>query len=307
MTTENRGLPARLAAQIVAHARQQGLPSGTHVTEQSLADIFRVSRSPVRKALALLAKQGVLQHETNRGYFVRALPDAPRGPLMAVLDETEERYLRIADDRLAGRVEDHVTETQLMQRYDLGRREVQRLLHRMEKEGWAERKAGHGWRFATLADTAEAHAEGYRFRMLLEPAALLEPGFRIIGPELERVRRDQQMLLDGGVHRVSPARLFEIGSDFHETIVGFSGNRFMVEAIRRVNATRRLLEYRAKYDRERLASQCREHLHLIEMLRHGSREEAARYLRKHLDVVRVLKTEPASDARRARTELAAQL
>jgi DNA-binding GntR family transcriptional regulator len=193
-----------------------------------------------------------------------------------------------------------------MQRYGMGRREVQRILHRMEKEGWAERKAGHGWRFATLADTAGAHAEGYRFRMLLEPAALLEPGFRIVASELDRVRGEQQMLLDGGIHRLSRARLFEIGSDFHETIVGFSGNRFMVEAVRRVNATRRLLEYRAKYDRERLAGQCREHLRLLELLQHGTREEASRYLRRHLDVVRALKTEAATQAP-GKLRLAAQL
>ena len=307
MPSDMKGLPARLAAQIVALARQQSLATGAHITEQRLADTFRVSRSPIRKALSLLAKQGVLVREANRGYFVKALPEAPRGTLGAVVDETEERYLRIADDRLAGRVEDHVTETQLMHRYDIGRREVQRILHRMEKEGWAQRKAGHGWAFATLSDTAEAHAEGYRFRMLLEPAAILEPGFRIVPAALERVRRDQQMLLDGGMHRLSRARLFEIGSDFHETITGFSGNRFMVDALRRVNAMRRLLEYRAKYDRERLATQCREHLHLIELLRHGSREDAARYLRKHLDVVRALKTEPGGQPQRPRVELAAQL
>jgi len=307
MRTDSSALPARLARQIVTHARQQGMNAGAHITEQSLADAFRVSRSPIRKALALLAEQDVLVQEPNRGYFVKALPVASRGNLVAATDESEERYLRIADDRLAGRVEDHVTETQLMQRYGMGRREVQRILHRMEKEGWAERKAGHGWQFAALADNADAHAEGYRFRMLLEPSALLEPGFRVAAPELERVRRDQQMLLDGGIHRLSRARLFEIGSDFHETIMAFSGNRFILEAVRRVNATRRLLEYRAKYDRERLAGQCREHLQLIELLRHGGREDAARYLHKHLDVVRVLKTAPEGAVRTAGTELAAQL
>ncbi|MCC7485968.1 MAG: GntR family transcriptional regulator [Burkholderiales bacterium] len=143
--------------------------------------------------------------------------------------------------------------------------------------------------------------------MLLEPAALLEPGFRVVPAELERVRRDQRMLLDGGILRLSRARLFEIGSDFHETIAGFSGNRFIVEAIRRLNATRRLLEYRAKYDRERLAGQCREHLFLVDLLRRGDREDAARFLRKHLDIVRALKTEPGGQPQRARSKLAAQL
>ena len=277
------------------------------MTEQSLADTFRVSRSPIRKALALLAREGVLTRESNRGYFIKALPSGNQSSLRKNTDETEERYLRIADDRLAGRIEDHFTEAELMRRYGFARRELQRILHRMEKEGWVERKAGHGWRFVALADTVEAHAEGYRFRMLMEPAALLEPGFRIVGTELERLRRDQQMLLDGGVYRVSRAKLFEMGSDFHETLMSFSRNRFMVDAIKRVNAMRRLLEYRAHYDRERFAGQCREHLHLLELLENGTREGAARYLRKHLDIVRALKTESAGQAMRGDAQLAAQL
>ena len=208
---------------------------------------------------------------------------------------------------MTGSPDDHVTETALMRRYHMPRRELQRILHRMEKEGWVERKPGHGWMFAALADSVEAHAQSYRFRMLFEPAALLESGFRIVKPELERIRRDQQMLLDGGVNKMSRAKLFEIGSDFHETLMRFSGNRFMLDAIKRVNAMRRLLEYRAHYDRERFAGQCREHLHLLDLLEQGAHEEAARYLRKHLDVVRAIKTERGAQIKPASTVVSAQL
>jgi len=67
------------------------------------------------------------------------------------------------------------------------------------------------------------------------------------------MRSDQQMLIDGGVNRLSRAKLFEMGSDFHETLMSFWQNRFIVDAVKRVNAMRRLLEYRAHCDRERLA------------------------------------------------------
>ena len=127
--------------------------------------------------------------------------------------------------------------------------------------------------------------------MLFEPAALLEPTFRLDQPELERIRRDQQMMLDGGIARLSRARLFELGSNFHETVIGFSGNRFMLEAIKRVNAMRRLLETRAHFDRARIVGQCREHLHLLALLERGARDEAARFMKRHLDVVRAIKTE----------------
>jgi DNA-binding GntR family transcriptional regulator len=288
-------LTATLAAQIVEHIRQGGLAKGAHLIEQELADAFNVSRTPVRGALVVLERAGIVAREPRRGCFLCRIPSEtllstlPKPP-----DASEERYLRIADDRLAGRLPDHVTESALMQRYGATRRELQRMLHRMEKEGWIQRKPGHGWMFVALPDTAEAHAQSYRFRMHFEPGALLEPTFRIERSELARIRRDQQMLLDGGVRRLSRARLFESGSDFHETLMSFSGNRFVVDAMRRVNAMRRLLEYRAHWDRERVATQCREHLHLLDLLELGSRADAAAYLRRHLDVVRRIKTASAA-------------
>ena len=307
MAAEPTGLAGHLALQVLDYIRRSNLAVGAHVAEQQIADAFNVSRSPARRALALLAAKGFLQRERHRGYFVKRIPGRTvTAGLRETANTAEERYLRIADDRLAGRLADHVTETALMGRYSIPRRELQRILQRMENEGWVERKPGHGWMFLALADSVEAHAQSYRFRMLFEPAALLEPGFRIDGAELARVRRDQQMLLEGGVHRMTRSRLFEMGSDFHETLMGFSHNRFIVDAIKRVNAMRRLLEYRAHFDRERFAGQCREHLYLLDLLEQGSPQDAARYLRKHLDVVRAIKTEPRG-APAARLAVAAHL
>lgn len=300
MTISASSLPQQLALQIAGYIRSSNLKPGTHLAEQQLADIFKVSRSPVRRALEALEKTGVVEQARHRGYFLKKIPALQGKTAPGTANLAEERYLRIADDRLAGHLEDNVTETALMRRYEMPRRELQRILHRMEKEGWAERKPGHGWRFVALADSVEAHGQSYRFRMLFEPAALLEPTFRIDRTELERIRRDQQMLLDGGVTRLSRAQLFRMGSDFHETLMEFSRNRFMIDAIKRVNTMRRLLEYRAHYDRERFAGQCREHLHLLNLLEQDTRENAARYLRKHLDVVRAIKTG-------ARDRIAAQL
>lgn len=302
MSVTVSALSQQLALQIAGHIRRSKLEPGAHLAEQQLADLFKVSRSPVRCALAELEKSGIVEQARHRGYFLKKIP-ASKAKAAPEANLAEERYLRIADDRLAGRLEDNVTETALMRRYEMPRRELQRILHRMEKEGWAERKPGHGWQFIALADSVEAHGQSYRFRMLFEPAALLEPTFRIDKAEFDRIRRDQQMLLDGGIARLSRAQLFKMGSDFHETLMGFSRNRFMIDAICRVNTMRRLLEYRAHYDRERIVGQCREHLHLLDLLQQDTRENAARYLRKHLDVVRAIKTEPSERTARVAAQL----
>ncbi len=296
MKAEPSGLAGRLSTQIVDYARHQQFERGAHLTEQSLAAALNVSRSPVRRALAYLEVIGVVRREANHGYYLEKLPPIHQAAVPSSADDAEAWYLRIAEDRLAGRLEDQVTETALMRRYRLRRGELQRILHRMEKEGWIERKPGHGWMFGALADTVEAHAQSYRFRMALEPAALLEPGFRIDPEEMARCRREQEMLLAGGFMKVSSARLFEIGSNFHETIVSFSGNRFMLDSLRRLNSMRRLLEYRAHIDRARLVGQCRQHLQLLDLLEQGQIEQAAGFLRQHLDAVRAIKTERGPQA-----------
>src|SRR5256885_8984978 len=49
---------------------------------------------------------------------------------------------------------------------------------RISQEGWIERKPGYGWTFAAMLTTPDSLLQSYRLRMALEPAALLEPGYR---------------------------------------------------------------------------------------------------------------------------------
>src|SRR5437868_2098468 len=63
-------LQAKLAGQIVDLLRHQKLTAGAHVTEEFLTEQFKVSRSPVRAALRLLAQKGVFEARSNHGYFL---------------------------------------------------------------------------------------------------------------------------------------------------------------------------------------------------------------------------------------------
>jgi DNA-binding GntR family transcriptional regulator len=146
---------------------------------------------------------------------------------------------------------------------------------------------------------AASWSGSYRFRMAIEPAALLEPGYQVDPAAFARIRQQQQGMIDGGIFRFSRTRLFEIGAEFHETIVRCSGNIFFIEAIQRQNRLRRLVEYRTNRRRSRLAVQCREHLKLLDLIEAGRREEAAEFLRRHLDVVRNIKV---GDGKKVRPE-----
>ena len=277
-----RLVPA-LAGRIVEIVRREGFDVGHRLTEQFLCDALGVSRTPVRRALQYLAATGAVRSEPNKG-FQLAQPARALGKLAVPepSDSDEAVYMAIADDRLAARLATEVTETALMQRFGATRLQVQRVLNRMAREGIVERKAGRGWVFQPMLDTPEGYRESYRFRMIIEPAALLEPGYAIDRADLDKCYREQVELLEGGLSTWTRSQLFHPGVHLHETIVAGAHNRLLLDALRKVNQLRRLVEYRAKLDRERMRQQCEEHLVLIDLLRRDERMEASHYLRQHL-------------------------
>lgn len=280
----------KLAAQILEMVQREGLPKGYRLTEQALCDALDVSRSPVRKALQFLESAGVVTSNPNRGFQLAKESHEIKGlDLSETGVPSEDTYMRIASDRIKGYIEQEVTEAELMSRYGLARPQMQRLLNTMAKDGLVDRKPGRGWVFRRMLSSVESHRESYRFRMMLEPAAILEPGYAVDLAELERCRREQQELLDGGIEQCTPAQLFQAGSHFHETVAAGCGNRFVVDALRNVNQMRRIVEYGTLLDRSRLHRQCEEHLQLIELLVRGERMEASLFLRQHLNTARITK------------------
>jgi DNA-binding GntR family transcriptional regulator len=273
-------------------------PNETHLVTAHIARLFSVSRSPVQAALVLLAEMGVARQEMHRGYFVSAtaaqLKQATRR--LGEKEDAGEAYLAIAADRLAGRLPEEIKEVDLGKAYGLNRPQLNGVLHRMAQEGWIERKPGYGWRFLPILTSDEAYRYSYRFRMTIEPAAILEPAFRL-SPEVARRLRDEQLhLLKVGFKGISAVELFEIGSGFHEAIAEASGNPFYVDALRRVNRLRRLIEYKAMSDTSKFEEQCREHLALLDMLENGQTILAADFIRRHLDIVHAVKKQALGHA-----------
>lgn len=65
-------------------------------------------------------------------------------------------------------------------------------------------------------------------------------------------------------------------------LVACSGNEFFLDAIKRINRLRRLLEYQITIDRSRLPKQTAEHLHILDLLESDRRSEAAAFLYTHI-------------------------
>jgi len=265
---------------------------GTRLVERELAEHLRVSRSPVRGALRLLADDGVVAPGEGGGYVVRQAPDALStrarpGPTCA----DDELYLRIAGDRLDGVLPTRVTEAALLRRYDLTPAQLTRVLRRIAGEGWIDRLPGYGWTFLPMLSSLASYQDSYRFRLVIEPAAILEPTFELDRPAIEKVRQQQQDLVDGGIWTIGNAELFDLNRSFHEAVIECAQNAFLTDALGRVDTVRRLIEYRRSLPRDRAIVRCREHVALADLLLAGDRPAAAEAMRDHLATVGVEKTQ----------------
>jgi len=286
-------LITQLAIRIVEEIRSQAMPEGTHLVEQVLADAFNVSRSPVREALVLLERERLVTFHPNRGFFL-ALPAATIGDLSleTPVFAEEERYFQIAEDRIQGKLHGHISEAELMSRYGISRVKLMKILVRMSQEGWVERRPGHGWTFLPVLDTVESLDQSYRFRILIEPAAILEPTYRVDSVLFAKLREEHESLFAGPMDDRMSMRMFETGARFHEQIVSCCGNRFFIDAIAHINRLRRLIEYKVRVDESR-QNRYREHIEILSLLERGKRATAASLLREHLDQARINKTSPS--------------
>jgi DNA-binding GntR family transcriptional regulator len=276
-------IPGQILALIQS---EQWLP-GSHLKAQMLADRLRVSRSPINEALQFLEQKGVLSREPNRGYFLlldhEDLADARLQEISAPEDGViSATYFRIAEDRLNGLLPDSISERALRLRYQLTGAQFNTVLGRISNEGWAERKPGYGWAFSTMLTTPDSLLQSYRLRLALEPAALLEPGYRLDPQVLKRCQDAEHHLLQGGILTDTADQLHDRGVRFHEALVEASGNAFFIDSIRRVNRVRRLLSYRSMKDRKRYKEHCKQHLAILALIEQGNTKEASNALREHL-------------------------
>jgi DNA-binding GntR family transcriptional regulator len=272
-----------LAEKILRHIRTSDMSEGAHLTETGLQSLLGTSRPPIRSALAYLEERGVLSRKPNKGYFVQD----PNAIEVAAIrsDDTqsdEAIYHRIAEDKLTRGLPDKVSENDLMRRYDIPRHQLQRVLTRIASEGWIDRNEGRGWTFAALIDSLDAYRESYELRLMIEPQAMLAPGFKLDRTLLTALRQQQEMIREGGWKSLSQMELFETNSTFHEGLAQMSGNRFLVSTIARINQLRRLVEYRQTLNTERVQVQNAEHLEILAALDCGAVADAADLLRAHI-------------------------
>ncbi|MBI0435874.1 GntR family transcriptional regulator [Roseomonas sp. KE0001] len=275
-------LRRNLARNILDLLRERGAAPGERLSRLALAEALGVSRTPVNGAIALLEELGAVRSEG-------------RAVLLQTLDLDEERLLpggeergvarllvAIARGRADGSVPDEVSERQLAQQFGVGRGVAAQALAQLAEAGVATRNRGHGWHVTAGFTSREERAASYRFRLLIEPAGLLEPGFALPAGFAARMQREHRRFLEKPWRDDDAVAFFEINAAFHAGLADASGNRFIAAAVVQQNRLRTLSNYSWRMGPDRAAVNVREHLAILQSVLDGDRDRAALQMRLHL-------------------------
>lgn len=127
----------------------------------------------------------------------------------------------------------------------------------------------------------------------------MEDTFRADLAALDMLEREQVALLNAPLAAIDGAAWFEANARFHETVVSWSNNRFLVQSIRRQNSLRRMTEYAefAELSEAGVRKAARDHLAILEAIRADDRKLASAILFRHLS-----RSPAGADAKPARLE-----
>lgn len=248
---------------------------GQRINEAELAEVLGVSRTPVHRVLQLLSDAGELSHEPRRGYVVLQPLDAGSATTEAPL--LDDRMLRdIAGGQLVGTV----SERSLMQRYGVTRGTLSSTLRLLMRDQLAEPTPGRGWVFVDIGP--EALFESYRFRKIIEPAALLHDDYTVDTGLLHQLDAAHARAIDA-YDSLDNRDLFELNSSFHLGLVRGANSRYLTDAMVRQNNIRRTAEIVSVHRNTRMQASLLEHREIIAHLLAGKRQSAARLMTLHLE------------------------
>ncbi|OKH86764.1 GntR family transcriptional regulator [Thalassospira sp. TSL5-1] len=278
-------LQAELARKVLHLAQNGHWEPGEHVSEIKLANELGTSRSPVRSVLQILEHFGVFSKIPNVGFRFAGIA-SEQFDIDAWLprSELEDLYEKIMIARASGHIGVEVSEAELAEQFGRSRGVVRRVMMRFANSGLAERRTGHGWRFAETLDRHEAINESYAYRIIIECGAIRESSFEPVMSQLQDLRSAQTAILQRPLAETSGSAWFEANANFHSTVVSWANNRFLSESIARQNNLRRMTEFVefTRLTEERIKKSARDHLAILDALEKGDKEGAVDILYRHL-------------------------
>ncbi len=138
----------------------------------------------------------------------------------------------ILRDRAARRLDDTVTASGLSRRYSTDRTNGTKIAKSTGGRPIGSRRApGQSWLFRAAHEGPEALAESYDYRLMLEPAALLAPGFRLDEAQASALRLGMEAQLASPESSFDVREFQRLDLEFHGMIARGSSNRFVGQAL----------------------------------------------------------------------------
>jgi DNA-binding GntR family transcriptional regulator len=280
-----------LVQRIIRSILDEAIEPGERLFEDRLASKLGVSRTPVRAALEFLVSHGFVTREKHRGFVLVKRPPLPAPTARPYKDE-DAIIVQIASDRRIRNLPDQVSEQELMQAYGLTRGAVKKVLTRLGEVGIVERGLGVRYRFVDQVYDPQMKAESFRFRLMVEPACLLEPNATYPAEWIAEMRRQHQAFIGATWTPALGMAFFETNAAFHEGLAANAGNRFVADALHRINQTRRVVLYDWWHGRDRAELSCHEHMAILDAVEKRKLTLASRLMKAHLIEARLAPVRP---------------
>lgn len=224
------------------------LEPGLVLLEGNIAEIFGMSRSPVRQTLGRLHEERAICRFEGRGYLVGAHPGEVIRRNLTVADfrslgedakiERTDAWRGIADvvehdvvlSSMKGRFE--LNELQLARKYNVSRTITHRILLYLQSIGVVEKVKYTSWSVVPL-DNERLH-NLYEARRQLEPFMISRAALTMPEQKIKHFIEKLEQTAEKYPH-VEGATLDELESDLHHRTVGMGGNQEIFNMLRRTH------------------------------------------------------------------------
>ena len=275
--------------------REKTFPEGTVLLEGPVAKRMKVSRAPVRQALAMIEAEGLAHRFEGRGLIVGPPGTGPERDLLSrvigaiappenhiafswqtFVDDLEARIMYQA---FFGAV--RVNEVELARHYGVSRSTARDALMHLEPLGLVEKDASFRWVVVPL--DRQRISELYQLRDLLEPVALRQavpfiPRDTITG----MIERHETALRS--YPSVTAGELYELELDLHVRCLEYSPNTTFVKVLRRTHCLLTLSKQimGIRIDMPEYEPFMNEHLRILRCMRLGDDTGAELAMRSHI-------------------------
>lgn len=284
---------------IKRHIVDRRLPDGLVLLETQIADVMNVSRAPVRRALELLYREGLVSRFEGRGYLVGAQARTPlrldlREAGFAAPEGISESIGLFAWERIYREVETavgraipfgtyRVAEAAITTRFGVSRTVAREVLSHLRDRGLIEKNRWSTWVAGPL--TAQTVDECFAIRAALEPYALQEAAKSCTPAILSAMhQRLEQAIATGPSSR---DEIDALEAELHGSLMKLSSNQRLFADIEESHLpmviNRLFDEHFGLADHRMMLT---EHRLVVEHLRLGNAAAAAAALAAHLGAAR---------------------